>query len=180
MDTLRSTPAYTGKSGIRHYRKLCDKEHPRVYGEKLYSQDISCSYSGAPPRIRGKANVCIYDTDSGRSTPAYTGKSWFTVLTIIIIQEHPRVYGEKFNCSFVPGKILGAPPRIRGKVSLADFSFSLFRSTPAYTGKSPVFIFFTTLFKEHPRVYGEKKMQFYVFIIVKGAPPRIRGKVYNI
>ena len=69
------TPAYAGKSELRHMLRNCIQDHPRLCGEKT---GLQCSWEkkrGSPPPMRGKA--CFFqlgDVPTG-ITPAYAGKS---------------------------------------------------------------------------------------------------------
>ena len=74
-----------------------------------------------------------------------------------MIEDHPRLCGEK---SYIRSFVLlysGSPPPMRGKVfDLPPQTFQD-RITPAYAGKS----FFPTesrlLYQDHPRLCGEKR-----------------------
>ena len=48
--------------------------------------------------------------------------------------------------------------------------------TPAYAGKSCVFVFFCVLKWDHPRVCGEKLLVLPLVLLRRGSPPRMRGK----
>ena len=71
----RITPAYAGKSAVVELLLITRQDHPRLCGEKPFSQDIFPPVPGSPPPMRGK------EAGSGR------GKgSW---------RDHPRLCGEK-------------------------------------------------------------------------------------
>ena len=75
IDEDRITPAYAGKSNSKELSKLAWKDHPRLCGEKIFS-DILHGYSiGSPPPMRGKGKVCCLKNSCNGITPAYAGKS---------------------------------------------------------------------------------------------------------
>ena len=53
----------------------------------------------------------------------------------------------------------------------------LSRITPAYAGKSKLFIVHGQQLRDHPRVCGEKFCLNVIPNSIKGSPPRMRGKV---
>ena len=113
------TPAYAGKSlfsglYIRingdHPRvcgeKLLDrywigtglsdtKDHPRVCGEKTVLDLSRLVEQGSPPRMRGKGLPGFDEIMNAGITPAYAGKSLILVCAFQVLQDHPRVCGEK-------------------------------------------------------------------------------------
>ena len=69
------TPAYAGKSELRHMLRNCIQDHPRLCGEKT---GLQCSWEkkrGSPPPMRGKASQSGFTSTHMRITPAYAGKS---------------------------------------------------------------------------------------------------------
>ena len=48
--------------------------------------------------------------------------------------------------------------------------------TPAYAGKSPTTLYLQKLYRDHPRVCGEKKSVCATSGCCVGSPPRMRGK----
>ena len=69
------TPAYAGKRFPFSLPAARLKDHPRVCGEKLKSNDEDVTYKGSPPRMRGKAILDYMGVPTKRITPAYAGKS---------------------------------------------------------------------------------------------------------
>ena len=49
----------------------------------------------SPPRMRGKGNLLLDGNIPLGITPAYAGKSGRTVLISFLLEDHPRVCGEK-------------------------------------------------------------------------------------
>ena len=65
---------------------------------------------------------------------------------------------------------------MRGKVAQAVTDVSGSRITPAYAGKSAICVSAPLLFRDHPRVCGEKELALAVLGAEGGSPPRMRGK----
>ena len=89
-------------------------------------------------------------------TPAWAGKSGGTKINILGQRDHPRVGGEKCWPPPPLGKVLGSPPRGRGKEYAAPAGHTAAGITPAWAGKSKVIDCLVQAVKDHPRVGGEK------------------------
>ena len=91
-----------------------------------------------------------------RITPAYAGKSCLLLVHLIY---------EK-----------GSPPPMRGKVQNMSMGNGNWGITPAYAGKSAISLRCGCLWRDHPRLCGEKLGMQTDDGIVKGSPPPMRGK----
>ena len=69
------TPAYAGKRLYHDLVHVCDRDHPRVCGEKCQSNFLAELADGI--------------------TPAYAGKSFALRMRRAVSRDHPRVCGEK-------------------------------------------------------------------------------------
>ena len=130
------TPAYAGKSGHAINPNVCGQDHPRVCGEKSPFSLFRPPHLGSPPRMRGKGISCCCRKRPGGITPAYAGKSSQTAEHPSIMQDHPRVCGEKLANSGASIYNAGSPPRMRGKVITYQLTPERSGITPAYAGKS--------------------------------------------
>ena len=130
------TPACAGKSALKAHTTPPKRDHPRVCGEKLHSYTIAITYLGSPPRVRGKANVYITLGGDLRITPACAGKRVIFLCILCVAWDHPRVCGEKLGQLLVVLRIVGSPPRVRGKAPDFSLVLSEFGITPACAGKS--------------------------------------------
>ena len=130
------TPAYAGKrrNGI-HLTMSC-WDHPRLCGEKQSGCRYTTHQQGSPPPMRGKVIFCIDKSLYVRITPAYAGKSRVAYPVHSNRRDHPRLCGEKVQRHYLVVTIQGSPPPMRGKGIHVITSFSVFRITPAYAGKS--------------------------------------------
>ena len=94
--------------------------------------------------MRGKVADFLHRACEFRITPAYAGKSVNGFTVYLNRQDHPRLCGEKFQCSSSLFQFQGSPPPMRGKGPTAlqkSFDFGI---TPAYAGKSKPANFFCT------------------------------------
>ena len=139
--------------GLRH---PC-RDHPRICGEKSVCSSSYTPYTGSPPHMRGKVEPhCCFVFDVG-ITPAYAGKS------MMVTQ---------------PGRAPpGSPPHMRGKANQTEKGVSGNRITPAYAGKSAWYECAAFIFKDHPRICGEKLFLVWFAMLLEGSPPHMRGKV---
>ena len=152
------TPAWAGK---RRCTAACNRlcwDHPRVGGEKIDSLPHRALYLGSPPRGRGKDLVRFYPLCFPGITPAWAGKSRRTVFAVFHPEDHPRVGGEKCWPPPPLGKVLGSPPRGRGKEYAAPAGHTAAGITPAWAGKRTALWYAVLLIRDHPRVGGEKPM----------------------
>ena len=113
--STRITPAWAGKSDLVRMPGGQLGDHPRVGGEKLFTKlkkttgrdhprvggekDLQAMFrhllTGSPPRGRGKAPVLRIFAVSTGITPAWAGKRNLGNNPSEVVQDHPRVGGEK-------------------------------------------------------------------------------------
>ena len=65
-------------------------------GEKVLWLFVIELIKGSPPRVRGKGDIKAAEGVLRRITPACAGKSKVTKFLHNVLQDHPRVCGEKF------------------------------------------------------------------------------------
>ena len=92
--------------------------------------------SGSPPRARGKVADATAGTDITGITPACAGKRTKVSQGLTVLEDHPRVRGEKAIAAFSFSENQGSPPRARGKDEQRSKSNAHRRITPACAGKS--------------------------------------------
>ena len=151
------TPAYAGKSILPVDSRTAAQDHPRVCGEKHFFGQCGTALRGSPPRMRGKASSSLPFLNGFRITPAYAGKRISSLLM-------PRISA-------------GSPPRMRGKAHDEKNPCVGCGITPAYAGKRTQSGLHLPLWKDHPRVCGEKSRLLCFLCNIEGSPPRMRGKV---
>ena len=150
------TPAYAGKRRLCVVAAHLGRDHPRVCGEKCAPTAQQNTATGSPPRMRGKAGQIQSQTPELGITPAYAGKSLRLCILSRLLQDHPRVCGEKKNVRLTKNSLAGSPPRMRGKDEGVGSVGGQLGITPAYAGKSGSTMSSTMSTRDHPRVCGEK------------------------
>ena len=110
-------------------------------------------------------------------TPAYAGKSLGCWRPRAAQRDHPRVCGEKYALPLKSARVIGSPPRMRGKAAGVFVLCPVCRITPAYAGKSLKADIKVGVKRDHPRVCGEKRPSTSAVGTFPGSPPRMRGKV---
>ena len=91
----RITPACAGRRiPVRNGTKRT-KDHPRVCGEKDWTDIEDDDLPGSPPRVRGEAARCGSTAKSAGITPACAGRSRACPALHFSFGDHPRVCGEK-------------------------------------------------------------------------------------
>ena len=134
------TPAWAGKREAKKAAVVVDRDHPRVGGEKPRAGVPRWHSTGSPPRGRGKALRRFRHVRAQWITPAWAGKSDYSLMTNYTFEDHPRVGGEKsVSGCFLCGQ-KGSPPRGRGKVEEQMKVANHRRITPAWAGKRPASI----------------------------------------
>ena len=173
---LGITPAYAGKSTRPFSSGHENGDHPRVCGEKQKTPPWGVEKGGSPPRMRGKGVQPRDKRVAVRITPAYAGKRGRTSICLCNIRDHPRVCGEKWYNAAQSWQQMGSPPRMRGKERPKTLEACLAGITPAYAGKSALLSTASSPVKDHPRVCGEKDKMGCSRPLIRGSPPRMRGK----
>ena len=132
----RITPAYAGKSFTTRYRACRREDHPRLCGEKVYNMKKVHRWTGSPPPMRGKVCLVHVYKCALRITPAYAGKRRIAWCRFHLLEDHPRLCGEKGRVAAGVVAVSGSPPPMRGKVPKSGGAMDGDRITPAYAGKS--------------------------------------------
>ena len=149
---------------------------PAWAGKSQWAMTCYSGQQGSPPRGRGKGIVGSLHHALDGITPAWAGKSRMRLATRFPYRDHPRVGGEKQGVFQKVFLLPGSPPRGRGKVTRLYALADLEGITPAWAGKSCVLGLCFELFKDHPRVGGEKAGRAPRVQQQPGSPPRGRGK----
>ena len=132
------------------------RDHPRLCGEKLKDRLVTAASKGSPPPMRGKACCVMPAFSRSRITPAYAGKSAQIEQAKFVLQDHPRLCGEKTTALQESRSLWGSPPPMRGKVDPFRHRCRQTGITPAYAGKSKALLLNFIDLKDHPRLCGEK------------------------
>ena len=106
--------------------------------------------------MRGKEAFLSSKWKPSGITPAYAGKSFTSLLSSTVPEDHPRLCGEKLSEMTDVDLNMGSPPPMRGKANIEYQHQHVNRITPAYAGKSGKNLHQLTGTKDHPRLCGEK------------------------
>ena len=98
------------------------------------------------------------------------------MIFVHLLEDHPRVGGEKLVYVRQGHALLGSPPRGRGKGTEAAVTGWHGRITPAWAGKRLRAELVQNEVQDHPRVGGEKITRADCLLPSGGSPPRGRGK----
>ena len=129
-----------------------------------------------PPRMRGRRESGRRQGRKEGNTPAYAGKTQFTVSDVGEFKKHPRVCGEdciRLTCRLPQWE---TPPRMRGRPRVHGANQDAARNTPAYAGKTPRCCRRPPYRRKHPRVCGEDLEPLSAVHVVPETPPRMRGR----
>ena len=172
-----TNPLAAGKRFHRSSPDRCTRDHPRVCGEKYLAPFLPGAQMGSPPRMRGKETELRLPIGELRITPAYAGKRQGNKISNTQYTDHPRVCGEKRDLFPAAWSYAGSPPRMRGKGQICPRRGLQRGITPAYAGKRLNTSSVPALYRDHPRVCGEKGATERRQRRGPGSPPRMRGKV---
>ena len=84
--------------------------------------------------------------------------------------------GEKLCINLRRCFCLGSPPHVRGKPSFSRPAFAEHWITPACAGKSTHSLNIDRSRRDHPRMCGEKNIDFYFAFVLVGITPACAGK----
>ena len=130
------TPAHAGKTTLGIIKFVINQDHPRACGENSSSTFDIYREPGSPPRMRGKLIKSVCAICRLRITPADAGKTDREYRYRIPPEDHPRGCGENGITTLWTVKVIGSPPRMRGKLILLVFLVLRSRITPADAGKT--------------------------------------------
>ena len=109
---------------------------PAYAGKSQFCQTAGFCLIGSPPPMRGKVFTIKRPKRCPGITPAYAGKSRSECQNHSLLQDHPRLCGEKMQLDTDGFHTVGSPPPMRGKVVRTSVRITVYRITPAYAGKS--------------------------------------------
>ena len=170
------TPACAGKRCRLFFAGACNRDHPRMCGEKIRIMSSFFFCPGSPPHVRGKVVSIHIALFLARITPACAGKRVKCRAIDDVFEDHPRMCGEK-KLTFDAGQLIpGSPPHVRGKVKASTFRVKSKGITPACAGKRCRLFFAGACNRDHPRMCGEKRFPAQGWRCKVGSPPHVRGK----
>ncbi len=174
----RITPACAGRRSGFPIQTASAQDHPRVCGEKAQRGGQPAEHRGSPPRVRGEADRLRGISRGKRITPACAGRRLCNASAVRLVEDHPRVCGEKYPAILSRTRTAGSPPRVRGEGSAIAGLVGAARITPACAGRSLHGVKLLLRNEDHPRVCGEKVRSAAGRRLFRGSPPRVRGEGY--
>ena len=159
----RITPAHAGKTKALAKQRQAVADHPRACGENDRDRILDLTDAGSPPRMRGKHIEEKQTELQRRITPAHAGKTRVSLSSDSPSPDHPRACGENEVKNTKTGRVVGSPPRMRGKP--ADFCDAVagLRITPAHAGKTSPAFPPSHQSSDHPRACGENTSEMAYF-----------------
>ena len=155
---------------------ICHADHPRGCGENLDDENKKNLKKGSPPRMRGKQYLLRGKGEHLGITPADAGKTGGCSHNSRAHEDHPRGCGENPVTACICSRVLGSPPRMRGKLETFNRAKGGLRITPADAGKTELPELDLSAFEDHPRGCGENLEELKEADDRTGSPPRMRGK----
>ena len=131
------TPACAGKTEFCRFGDADGRDHPRVCGENPSLALAVSELLGSPPRVRGKPSARGLSRTRPGITPACAGKTARSAWRFMAVRDHPRVCGENSFLVFSCTRLVGSPPRVRGKLAKKCEVTVDTGITPACAGKTP-------------------------------------------
>ncbi len=129
-------PAYAGRTIHRRNVYRASKAHPRLRGADDAQSGTRNQSLGSSPLTRGGPKK-ISDTGSaGRLIPAYAGRTYFTCVTSINSEAHPRLRGADRPRQSARRSPTGSSPLTRGGQLRLVPILALLGLIPAYAGRT--------------------------------------------
>ena len=131
---------------------------------------------GSSPRVWGQGAVAHTGTVSDGIIPTRMGTSVDKHSVILIQQDHPHAYGDKFAFVNTMPKIVGSSPRVWGQEVCSKIEHRGIRIIPTRMGTSCNTFRWRTWSKDHPHAYGDKICRRNCTTTFTGSSPRVWGQ----
>ena len=166
--------------GTRYFHKRRSyrcRDHPHAYGDKLPQLCNSNQLLGSSPRVWGQDCVLRAVTVGAGIIPTRMGTSRCFIQAVILWQDHPHAYGDKFNYNSYRLCNNKSSPRVWGQVTIHLNSFGCRGIIPTRMGTSKSSAQCFPCLWDHPHAYGDKRISLDSFIVRAGSSPRVWGQV---
>ena len=90
-------------------------DHPHACGDKTLGKATDTYHKGSSPRVWGQANSICTKFGKGRIIPTRVGTSGDSLYAIIVHQDHPHAYGDKWHIGHKRKRHKGSSPRVWGQ-----------------------------------------------------------------
>ena len=150
-------------------------DHPRMCGEHTATTRIVAEVSGSSPHVRGTPPRLFCHRRSSGIIPACAGntkrrQSWFSSR-----RDHPRMCGEHVSKDVLDRLKAGSSPHVRGTLRPCSVPARIGGIIPACAGNTREAGCKTPVFRDHPRMCGEHRVQKSGACVFGGSSPHVRG-----
>ena len=172
----RLIPAHAGKTVTASSRACQSAAHPRSRGENFRRFEAPRGPPGSSPLTRGKQTYQLPAVTIGRLIPAHAGKTTPTASPSLPPGAHPRSRGENARAGRPLRSAGGSSPLTRGKRHCLDDVVIDVGLIPAHAGKTLSPLYFSMIWRAHPRSRGENTDEELANGESGGSSPLTRGK----
>ena len=131
---------------------------------------------GSSPHTRDKSKEVRPDICNNRIIPAYAGQMVLLLPIKVWNQDHPRIRGTNLEVNLGETPFSGSSPHTRDK-SVLHLQKSVRQGIiPAYAGQIPIAFVTSLLYKDHPRIRGTNRINFWLPVRSLGSSPHTRDK----
>ncbi len=125
--------------------------------------------------MRGTRTCCLSCLSITGITPAHAGNTRSCSMLLYLFRDHPRTCGEHVNRQFLPVRLLGSPPHMRGTRRIYNYRDAGAGITPAHAGNTHTIAVWGAVSRDHPRTCGEHMTDEQLAEYSAGSPPHMRG-----
>ena len=171
----RIIPAYAG--GTAHPAGSADwtRDHPRIRGEHIGRRRWRRVSWGSSPHTRGAPSPTPTRHATARIIPAYAGSTRTPHCTAAHGPDHPRIRGEHVSLWDAMVRVSGSSPHTRGALLKIVNLTCREGIIPAYAGSTFWMLGFVLVVGDHPRIRGEHREYFAMWVLTHGSSPHTRG-----
>ena len=125
--------------------------------------------------MRGAPSVALLFGHNHRIIPADAGSTGCSTSKSVAGRDHPRGCGEHLTGYKDQLGFEGSSPRMRGARSFSYTCFAFLRIIPADAGSTDAESRYSVTARDHPRGCGEHPLSTYIWTMILGSSPRMRG-----
>ena len=149
--------------------------HPRIRGERFLRPLLRQRDHGSSPHTRGTPHPDAKCRPPLRFIPAYAGNATTRLPVSRPRSVHPRIRGERQFVMTPVSTSIGSSPHTRGtRIRGANLDPHR-RFIPACAGNAAVRAPRARRHPVHPRMRGERKLEFALISVITGSSPHARG-----
>ena len=150
-------------------------DHPRIRGEHAGDDDATTELKGSSPHTRGALLPVSRGGSDSRIIPAYAGSTEYARSVPLSVPDHPRIRGEHVSLWDAMVRVSGSSPHTRGALLKIVNLTCREGIIPAYAGSTFWMLGFVLVVGDHPRIRGEHREYFAMWVLTHGSSPHTRG-----